>query len=185
MKNLFLAIKIPISSELEWAVDEIQGSFKFIDARWVELRNMHMTLKFFGPINESRQKKITSTLEQFFKNKEIFDITICKLAMFGSKGSPKTLWLGIEEEDFMKTLAADIQKELDKLGLFADRQNFVPHISMARISKTNSSSFFQKQLKNYRVISMDDLEIRSVFLLESIISKKSVEYKLVKEFKLR
>ena len=184
MRKLFLAIRIPNDPITETMVKEIQRNFKFMDARWVEPQYLHMTLKFFGPLNEKRIKKIIELLSTYFKTQVGFEMNICKLAMFGSRGAPKVLWLGIEQEQELKDLATGIQSELDKLGLYADRQNFVPHISMARVEKTNSNSFFQKQMKKFKEISLNPINVNSIVLLESIISNKGVEYKLVEEFEL-
>ena len=184
MRRLFLAIRIPQEPITEVMVKEIQHNFGFMDARWIELQYLHMTLKFFGPLNEKRIKKVIELLGEYFKTQQSFDMTVCKLSMFGSRGAPKVLWLGIEEEQQLKKLAYGLQSELDNLGLYADRQNFVPHISLARVEKTNSGSFFQKQMKRFQEINLSPIKVQSVVLLESIISNKGVEYKLVKEFEL-
>ena len=184
MRKIFLAVRIPNDPITHTVVNELQRNFKFMDARWVESEFLHMTLKFFGPLNEKRIKKIIELLSKYLKAQQAFEINICKLAMFGSRGAPKVLWLGIEQEQQLKDLAYGIQSELNKLGLYADRQNFVPHISLARVEKTNSNSFFQKQMNRFKEISISPIKVNSIVLLESIISNKGVEYKLVKQFEL-
>ena len=184
MRKIFLAIRIPNNPITDTMVNELQRNFKFMDARWVESKFLHMTLKFFGPLNDKRIKKVTELLSKYLKAHQGFEMNISKLAMFGSRGAPKVLWLGIEEEKQLKDIAQGIQLELDKIGLYTDRQNFVPHISLARIEKTNSNSFFQKQMKRFKEISISPIKVNSIVLLESIISNKGVEYILVKEFEL-
>ena len=184
MRKIFLAIRIPIDPLTEIVIDELHRNFKFMDVRWIEPQYLHMTLKFFGPTNEKRINKITKSLESLFKDQKAFEINISKLAMFGSRGAPKVLWLGIDEETQMKDFAKKIQNNLDEIGLYADRQNFVPHISLGRIIKTNSNSFFQKQMKKFKTIEMSFIMVNEIVLLESIVSNKGVDYKLIKAFSL-
>ncbi|MCK5847304.1 MAG: RNA 2',3'-cyclic phosphodiesterase [Bacteroidales bacterium] len=184
MKKIFLAIKIPQDIILDVMVDEIQHNFNFMNVRWIEPPYLHMTLKFFGPTNERKISDITKELEKLFSGKQKFEIEINRLAMFGSKGAPKVLWLGIKEEEKIKELVKEIQQALDKLGLYADRQNFVPHISLGRIIKTNSNKFFQKQLKKYKTIGSSAMQVKSIVLLESLIGNKGVSYEVIDEYLL-
>ncbi|RLD43892.1 MAG: RNA 2',3'-cyclic phosphodiesterase [Bacteroidetes bacterium] len=184
MRKIFLAIRIPIDPLSEVMIKELHRNFNFMDVRWIEPKYLHMTLKFFGPTNEKRIHKISESLQELFNDQKSIELTISKLAMFGSRGAPKVLWLGINEESQMKDFAKSIQENLDKIGLYADRQNFVPHISLGRIIKTNSSSFFQKQMKKYKIIELSSLMINEIVLLESIITNKGVDYKLISSFKL-
>ncbi len=182
MKKIFLAINIPISPECNSQIDTLHRNFNFMKIRWVEPQYMHLTLKYFGPTDDSTIAKIIDILEGFLSSQTPFALQINRLAMFGSKGAPRVLWLGIEEEEMLKELVHNIQKKLNKLGLYSDNQNFVPHISIGRIIKTNSNSFFQKQIKKFQYFPQQHIEIKSVALLESIISNSGVEYRVVKEF---
>ncbi len=185
MKKLFLAVRIPINDELEGIIKNIQRNFGFMEMHWIEPQYLHMTLKFFGPTSQKRQTKIINSLTSLFAKTEAFEMSICKLAMFGSRGAPKVLWLGIEQEQELKTLVENIQIEIDKIYSYSDNQNFVPHISVGRIIKTNSNPTFQKQLKKFRDTNLETFTVSNIVLLESIISNDGVEYKEVQKFNLQ
>lgn len=184
MKKLFLAIRVPINIELEAIIKDMRRNFGFMEVHWIEPKYLHLTLKFFGPTSDKRSKKIIDLLSQLFEDTKVFDVTICKLAMFGSRGAPKVLWMGIEQEQELKDLVKSIQSEIDKIYTYKDNQNFVPHISIGRIIKTNSNPTFQKQLKKLRDIDYPTFKVDNIVLLESIIGKNEVEYKEVECFKL-
>ena len=182
MKKIFLAIKIPVSPDFKAQIDSIHRNFNFMKTRWVEPKYMHLTLKYFGPTNEKTIKRITKIIDDFSISQSSFSLTINKLSMFGSKGSPRVLWLGIEEEELLNSIFVELQKKINKIGLYADRQNFVPHISIGRIIKTNSNSFFQKQLHKSKDFPHCQIDINSITLYESVISQSGVEYRIIKEF---
>ncbi len=184
MKKLFLAIRIPITNELEGIIKNLRRNFGFMEMHWIEPQYMHMTLKFFGPTSFKREKKIIDSLSLLFAETKAFEMSICKLAMFGSRGAPKVLWLGIEQEQELKDLVENIQTEIDKIYSYKDNQNFVPHISIGRIIKTNSNPTFQKQLKKFRDIDYPTFNVSNIVLLESIIGNNEVEYKEVNKFNL-
>jgi len=184
MRKIFLAIRIPVDPMAEAVVNELQRNFNFMNVRWVEPQYLHMTIKYFGPTSEKRIKKIVELLNIHLQNHGSFELSINKLGMFGSRGAPKLLWLGIKEEQQLKDLAKKIQTKLDTLGLYADRQNFVPHITLGRIVKTNSNTFFQKQMAKFKSIEMPSIDISDIVLLESIISDQGVDYKQIEIFDL-
>jgi 2'-5' RNA ligase len=183
-KRLFLAIRIPVNTAIREYLSEYQHQFAFAKMRWVDGDMLHLTLKFFGKVDALSIEKLQKSLKLALQKQEKFQISISKLSVFGSKNAPIVFWWGIEEEDFIKGLASSLQLEFDKLGLFADRQNFVPHITLARIIKTNSSNFFQKQLKRYTDLEPIIIPVSRIVLLESRPTNKNPEYIKVADYKL-
>lgn len=183
-KRLFLAIRIPIDKEISSYLSEYQRQFGFAKMRWVEDKYLHLTLKFFGNINLKTSKEIQKSLGKVLKNTPKFTFSISKLSVFGSKNAPSVLWWGVLEEEFIKNLASNLQSEFDKIGLYADRQNFVPHITLARIIKTNSGNFFQKQLKRFSKLNPMEINVEKIVLLESKLTNKNPEYIQIAEYKL-
>jgi len=183
-KRLFLAIRIPIDEEISNYLSEYQRQFGFSKMRWVEDNYLHLTLKFFGNTDSKTSQEIQKSLEKVFKNMPKFNFSISKLAVFGSKNAPSVLWWGVLEEEFIKNLATILQNEFDEIGLCSDRQNFVPHITLARIIKTNSGQFFQKQLKRFSKLEPIEITVDRIVLLESRPTNKNPEYIQVSEYLL-
>jgi len=182
MKKVFLTIRIPITTEIESYLNDYKRYFSFIDCKWTESRYLHMTLKYFGPTSEKRIKKINNLLNEFVKEENSFGFNIVKLGIFGSKYAPKVMWWGIEEEEMMKELFYKIEKELSKIGIYADRQNFVPHITLARIKRVESKPFFQRLMQKHKKVEGIDIEVESLVLLESKRLEDGVEYLELGEF---
>ncbi len=176
MKKVFLAIRIPITTEIESYLANYMRVFGFVDMRWNESRYLHLTLKYFGPTSEKRIKKINNLLNEFVKEEKGFNFNIVKLGIFGSKYAPKVMWWGIDEEEMMKELFYKIEKELSKIGIYADRQNFVPHITLARIKRVESKPFFQRLMQKHKKVEGINIEVNSLVLLESKRVEDGMEY---------
>ncbi len=183
-KRLFLAIRIPIDENINAYLSEYKHQFEFAKMRWVDGDMLHLTLKFFGKVDSRRIDKLQKSIELVLLRQEKFNISITKLAVFGSKNTPKVLWWGITDEEFIKKLTTKLQYEFDKLDFFADRQNFVPHITLARIITTNSGRFFQKQLRRFAVIEPIEIPVSRIVLLESRPTNRNPEYIEVSDYEL-
>ena len=185
MKQVFLAIRLAHSPIIKSYYTEYQSQFGFAKLRWVEPKFLHITLKYFGSKSDSDIKKVIYALDAVLKSVKSFQINVSKLRVFGSSYARSVLWWGIKEEEYVKDIAAEIQFKLDKIGMLADNQNFVPHISLARIITLNSKPFFQKQLKRLAVPKGISQIIESFVLLETKISAHGPEYIELHRFHLK
>ena len=129
-KRLFIAVDIDaatreqiggISTALRAAVD--------VRASWIRADRMHLTLQFFAAADEALEDRITAALAAPLRTPS-FNISFDRIGFFPERGSPRVLWLGIG------TGVADIrglqQEVQDRLKLPAERELFVPHLTLAR-----------------------------------------------------
>ena len=184
MKKVFLAIRIDNSDEIASYISEYQHNYSFIDAKWTDVEYLHLTLKYFGPTSEKRIKKLEKQLEKLFSSHVKFSFSIVKLGVFGSKYAPKVLWWGIKEEELMKELFGKIEESLKEIGIYSDRQNFVPHITLARIKKVNSKPSFQFLMNKHRNVGPMKVKVNEIVLLESRSVEGGVEYIELAKFEL-
>ncbi len=182
MKKTFLAIRIPVTIEIESYLTDYKRDFEFVDMRWNEAKYLHLTLKYFGPTSEKRIKRIKKVLNELLKKEKSFEINIVKLGVFGSRYAPKVMWWGINEEELLKNLFAKIEAELSKIGIYADRQNFVPHITLGRIEYIVSKPFFQRQMTKNKQVEGIKIGVNSLVLLESKKVADGVEYVELERF---
>lgn len=185
MQKLFLAARLANNPTIEAYLAEYQRQFGFAKMRWIEPQHLHITLKFFGPTDNITAQKIIDVITETSRKLEPMNLTITKLNIFGSKHAAKVLWWGINEEALLTTTVQHLQTGFNTIGLYADRQNFVPHISLARIIDVKTQSFFQKQLSKYHLLEpIIPFNISSLLLMESKISRQGVAYSEIARFQL-
>lgn len=88
--------------------------------------NLHLTLAFIGETDRVDDIKAAVKAVNF----EPFEIKTGKLGCFN--GRSKIVWLGIDGEKNLKTIAADLRKNLDERGIGYDQGRFQPHITLVR-----------------------------------------------------
>lgn len=176
MKRLFAAIKIHPSARYISLFNEIFSSLIHEKIKWVEPENMHLTLKFFGETDETKIPAICHALESATAQSKPFTLKIGNTGIFGSRYDPKVLWFGIEKMVELENLAQNIFAELAKCGWEADRQNFVPHLTIGRIRELKDKPLFQKIINNYNTVEIQEENVTEIILYESILRREGPLY---------
>jgi len=182
MKRVFLAIHIKDTVIISQVINILKSELMAENISWAEPQNLHLTLRFFGPTENSLLKKIENQLEVSLQNQKPFPISFDKLGIFGSKYQPRVLWMGMDRNEHLEKLHETVNKGMEEIGLSSDRQNFVPHITLGRIKKLQSKKYFQSVIDRYKEFGMHEMLIDRVFLYESIMKKSGVEYRVLKEY---
>jgi len=121
----------------------------YIEGKWVEGYNLHLTHKFIGEDNPENWKKIKLNIP---KEK----IEIKSFGIFNNKIL------------YMKAYSPNI----DSIAKQLDVQNFIPHITLCRIKKFDKNIF--EILKNFDFSIKADFK---VYLYSSILTNKGPIYK--------
>lgn len=184
MKRLFAAIKINPAENLLGSYYGLKRNLKDEKIKWVDIDNIHITLKFYGETDEIRIPEISDKLKTIASNYSNFIIEIKNIGVFGSEYKPRLIWLGITENKQLSMLAYDILSEMHKLGFKQDRQNFVPHITLGRIKYIEDKVRFQQVIDQYKFKEIQKQEVLGLSLYESILKPTGPEYKVIEEFHL-
>jgi len=184
MKRLFAAIKVQPSDEFTRVYFNLRKELSYEKIKWVNPDNVHITLKFFGETPEEKIPAINKSLTAASLGVGPFSIRIENTGIFGSSYRPKVIWFGIEDGGAISGLAGNIFEELEKAGWENDRQNFVPHLTIARIKHLKDKNRFQKVIGGFRGRFIQESEINSFHLFESILHQDGPEYRVVETFDL-
>jgi RNA 2',3'-cyclic 3'-phosphodiesterase len=126
-KRLFIAIDLPKSAEQ--LLTRLNPHFPGV--RWVEPRQMHLTLGFFGHIPADlalrlREKLATIRFRAFF-------LPLTGLGTFPAKGAPKIIWIGVDTgHPHLFQLHKRVQEAALAVGIEPDLRPWHPHITLAR-----------------------------------------------------
>ena len=83
--------------------------------RWVAKENLHLTLKFLGPIDEARIDSISRTLARAVRPFSRFTINAKGLGVFPDLKRPRVLWAGLEGGD-LPALVGAVESAFGPLG---------------------------------------------------------------------
>ncbi len=184
MKRIFAAIKIQPTEVFHNTYYQLKSKLKNEKIKWVELENIHITLKFFGETDESKIEGITELLTEIAQNHSPFTLELKDVGIFGSSYNPRVIWFGIEKSEQLTYLANDVLDQVGSLGFVRDRQNFVPHLTIGRIKFIDDKKRFQEVISRFKSIEIQEQKVDQFYLIESILRPQGPEYTILESFNL-
>jgi RNA 2',3'-cyclic 3'-phosphodiesterase len=130
MPRLFTALEIPRDAALSLSM--LRGGLP--GARWIDVENYHLTLRFFGDVEGHVADEIANALDRV--HRPAFTISLSGVGAFGGK-KPHALWAGVSASPDLFALQAEIERKCQRLGLSADPRKFVPHVTIARLKNVS------------------------------------------------
>lgn len=130
MPRLFTALEIPRDAALSLSL--LRGGLP--GARWIDVENYHLTLRFFGDVEGHVADEIANALDRI--RRPAFSLTLSGVDVFGSK-KPHSLYAGIAPSAEMVALQAEIERLSQRLGVPADTRKFIPHVTIARLRNSS------------------------------------------------
>lgn len=126
-------IAIPLSEPVRTAAGEIQSRLQksLPDVRWTRPGTMHLTLHFFGEIDEEKLEKaraVVVSIESLFPP---FSVTLSGVGAFPSEHRARVFWLGVHS-DKIAELHDILSARLEQAGFACDRRPFRPHLTLGR-----------------------------------------------------
>jgi 2'-5' RNA ligase len=183
-KRLFAAIKVHPSEDFLGRYFYLRKMLAYESIKWVSPENIHITLKFFGETAVDLIPRINKTLTRVSMDFSPFPLELEELGIFGSKYQPRVLWIGIKDNSLLESLGNAVLDRLEPEGWPRDRQNFVPHLTLARIKKLKDRERFQKVIDDNRDEFSLALEVSDFHLFESRLSKTGPEYIKLETYEL-
>ncbi|TRL36960.1 RNA 2',3'-cyclic phosphodiesterase [Rhizobium straminoryzae] len=129
MPRLFTALEIPRNAAMSLSL--LRGGLP--GARWIDVENYHITLRFIGDIDNRTADEIVNRLDRI--DREEFQISLSGIGSFGSK-KPHSLWAGVSPSPEMNALQAEIERICQRVGLPPDPRKFTPHVTLARLKSS-------------------------------------------------
>jgi len=185
MKRLFAAIKIHPNEALTQLVYDLQNACKYDKIKWVDLNNIHITLKFFGETPEEQIPEVNQVLRDITMDISRFELVLSTTGIFGSEYNPRVIWIGIEKNKNLISLGLEILNGLEKIGFKKDRQNFVPHLTIGRIKHIDNKDRFNNTIKKFQAVEIQKEDIDQFYLFESKLFRTGPEYSIIETFHLK
>ena len=130
MPRLFTALEIPRDAALSLSL--LRGGLP--GARWIDVENYHLTLRFIGDVEGHVADEIANALDRV--RRPSFSLTLSGVGAFGQK-KPHAVWAGVSASPDLYALQGEIDRICQRLGLPADPRKFMPHVTLARLRNSS------------------------------------------------
>ncbi len=183
MKRLFIAVNVTPNHTLLKVYNDLQARCNKGKIKWVDAGLFHLTLKFLGETSETNENEIVSALHTIAATTHPFSFNLKGVGIFGSSYRPRIIRVNIEDDEQLIQLGNEIRHRLTLLGFPNDSQNFVPHLTLARIKQVQDKAFFQQSISLYKEVFFQKVSVTEFVLYESILHPKGPEYVVVEKYK--
>jgi len=102
--------------------------------KWANPGNIHLTLKFLGHTPFEAADEINEVLKDLVSKHSGMELNINGTGCFPKIERPRVLWLGIDGNIAqLQDFVTELNIKLEKLGFPLEEDEFIPHITLARI----------------------------------------------------
>jgi RNA 2',3'-cyclic 3'-phosphodiesterase len=179
--RLFVALEIPSAMRENFIalIESLRAASS--QTRWVGAENLHVTLKFIGEVPEAKLTAIRSVLASVRSDQPVA-LDIRGLGFFPNEKHPRVFWAGIEASPNLKTLAADIEQAMEKLGVRREPRPFSPHLTLARFEPPRLPEKIRATIEGNLARDFGSLRTSNFHLIESKLKPSSAEYTTLESF---
>ncbi|MCD6235636.1 MAG: RNA 2',3'-cyclic phosphodiesterase [Thaumarchaeota archaeon] len=130
----------------------------------VEPQNLHVTLWFFGELDEGRLDLVLENAKQVkFKS---FKVEVKGVGYFPGGSRVNVVWLGVEDpSNGLKGILDQLLEKLTRLGFRYDDRGFTPHLTIGRV----------KYVRNKQAVLAKIAEFREAYFGEQVIDSFKVK----------
>ena len=183
--RVFIAIEM--TDEIKSALSQLQSRLKYAgaDVKWVEEKNIHLTLKFLGNIDDNRCKEVTTVLGEVAETVTPFDISVGEVGAFPAPEHPRVVWVGMEKgSEQSASLAHKIDDALYVIGFEKDERAFTAHLTLGRVRSPKNRIALAEKIgalnTEKRVQAVQT--VSSIILFQSTLTTQGPAYTKLSEF---
>lgn len=185
MSQIRAFLAIDVDEDLKAKMYKIIKKFKQIDAniKYVELENLHLTLKFFGDIDTEGIDLLSSKIESVVSNFDNFTVKIKGCGAFPNNNRIKVIWFGLDDDEIVRKLHDELDKEFVKLGFDKDRK-FSTHLTIGRMKSAKGKNKVKSTIEEFSDVEIGEMSVDRIILKKSTLTPQGPIYDDLKIFEL-
>lgn len=175
MIRLFAAIEVPEPIGRDLA--RLQTGLP--RARWRPLEALHITLRFFGEIDERRADDLDAELSRI--TSPGFDVVLKGVGEFGEAHVSDAVWAGVEANEPLKVLAGRCEAATRRAGLEPSTRTYHPHVTLAYLRGTPSDRV-AAWIRTHNLKTFEPFRVNRFGLYSSRLGSGGSTYTLEREY---
>lgn len=174
--RLFTAIPIPIEKK-----DLVQKlTFGRLPVSYINTTNLHVTLNFFGELEEKDVEVIAKIMDEVLENEDKIEIVFDKITKFRQQ-----IHLTLKPNQKLEALYGKLESVFYVSGFMLHDRNYYPHVKLSNLHMDQVMNQ-QRKLENFPNEELAQLNFVAdrVMLYESKLLMHHAKYTVLKEFNL-
>ncbi len=201
-RRLFIAV--PVAATVSEMVEDLVGRIRVAEGeggpgdgspgpgrqphrvRWVNLHDLHLTIRFLGPTLDDRIEALHDVVEGAAAGIPAFSLGVGGAGAFPNLDRPRALWMGVADPGGqLHALAAATNRELEAAGWSGDDRPYNPHLTLARSDGVRSAPRVGRRLVEAASAIEVWFEVDRLVLFESHTGGGPARYVPLHEARLR
>lgn len=184
--RMFCAFELPES--LRARIDEhsqaVRDAIPEAAASWSRAENIHLTVKFFGNVDQQQVAAISAAAARVAKEFSPIQIEVGKTGVFPRPSRPQVLWIGVEDaSNALANLHKQLENEFAREGFPKEERAFRPHLTIARIRKPHDAARLA-QTHLAAKFELVEISLNELVLFRSELSSKGSKYTAISRHRL-
>lgn len=185
-KNIraFLAIEPP--EDILQAILRLQENLKKeIKGKisWTRSQGNHITLKFFGNIDQDNVKNICAIMKKQVASMPTLSLNVEKIGVFPDARRPRVLWLGTTGDiEKLAALQTQLEKDFEGIGFPRENRPFRVHLTLGRIKIPQEITGISEALHKYNDFIAGKFNCAEIILFQSKLTKQGAIYTKLEKF---
>ena len=169
-RRLFAGVAIETTEALRRLLGEWKAGLEGERIRWVQPANLHITVEFFGAVEEGRLPELENALAAAAGRASAFRLALGGAGVFGGMRHPRVLWLGVESAG-LAALHGQVADALREAGWEAEGRPYAPHLTLGRIGGLKDVRRFRELVERNRNVPAGEQGVDELVLLESVAGR--------------
>ena len=185
MSQIRAFLAIDLDDDLKPKINKIIREFKKTDAKikYVELTNLHLTLKFFGDIDTEGLSLLEDAISNVLSEFESFNVKIKGCGAFPNSNRINVIWVGIDDDSIIRDMHDRLDKEFVRLGFDKDRK-FSTHLTIGRMKSAKNKNKVKSTIEEFKDVEIGEMEVTQISLKKSTLTPAGPIYEDLKIFEL-
>jgi 2'-5' RNA ligase len=175
--RVFIAIEI--ENEIRERLARAQECLKAVGGvKWVEPKNLHLTLKFLGEVDQGMISRLANELRSAIAGLAGFTIGLGGAGAFPDERRPRVIWVGVEEGvEALFALAQKVEAVCQKLGFEPENRPFSAHLTLGRARGIISVSALESSLQELSGQTFGRQRVDHIAIVQSTLTKSGPIYR--------
>lgn len=184
--RFFIALEIPSENLASFQAIQAKLSKLVPHTRLTNLEKIHLTLAFIGEQEDKMKDGLIEIIKAAALDIPAFTVFPGYIDGFPDLHHPQIFWVGVKGDvDKIFLIREKIKDGLEDLGLPEDERRFIPHITIAKLSKPlEIGRNLEAELEETTYGPFDPICISSIKLFESIPTEGFHRHNALAEIKL-
>ncbi len=179
MIRLFTALSVP--DEVAASLARRQAGLP--GANWRSADQLHITLAFYGAVDERRADDLSVELERAAAGGP-FEIALSGVGAFGDGHRTHAIWAGVEASERLSVLAGRCRSAAERAAIPVERRDYRPHLTLAYLKPQADPDRIGTWIADHNLLQSPPIRIDRFGLYSSVLAQGGSRYQLEREYRL-